>query len=397
MSPIHPRRDECSERARRPRRADPSRFVSIAPERRNGRRRKLPRLPLLDPEDDEQRRDGDEVAEREVRVDRGDPVRGGSARRGTREAPGRGSLGARASTSRPIDRSGEADREEPVLEVQRDRVRRPHRVERAGLDRRQPGRIRRGAARSWTQEVGLEPPDDVELLRLRHPERPAVPLASDAREAVGAEEALEVDDDPGDEEGARRARCPGSASRAAGDRAPRDSRRRPTTTPATTSATPLSSDRPAPIGNPDDQLERHDDHQRRDAEEVGDAGEPDEVRPPAPAAHAPEHACARRARTNDVEDEEAGDRADGHERLRAKQEAVPGVGEHLVPGPSVAGGAAVAEDPRRRLVESVWCSRQQKDEQEVRHVAEVGAPSGRRPYDDAVRRRRRASTGARPP
>ena len=121
-------------------------------------------------------------------------------------------------------------------------------------------------------------------------------------------------------------------------------RRRPTTTPTTTSPAPLSSMVSRVDRDPEDELERREDHQRAEAEEIRDADEPHEVRPPAPTADTPQHSGSH-AEDEEVEDEKAAERPSGHACLRANRNPAR-VGEDLVLGAERRRRAAVAEDPR---------------------------------------------------
>ena len=86
----------------------PSRFVSIAPERSTVAAASCHGLLLLDPQDDEQCRDGHEVAERDVRVDRREPV----------QEAGRDE---ERQQHREQDRSVDTVREEPITATRRPR------------------------------------------------------------------------------------------------------------------------------------------------------------------------------------------------------------------------------------------------------------------------------------
>ena len=95
-----------------------------------------------------------EVAKRKICVDGGDPVHDTGSDEESQEN-GEQNRVAHALREEADHCSGEADREEPVLKVQRGGIGRPHCVEGAGLDRRWPRRERR-KLRQQPQELGVQ-------------------------------------------------------------------------------------------------------------------------------------------------------------------------------------------------------------------------------------------------
>ncbi len=164
----------------------PSRFVSINAPSSRVADANADAVPVDEPERDEERGEGEEVVEQEVRLRLERAV--GDARRDDHERHHRPEdERGDARGQQPYDRGREPTEEEPELEVEADDIRRAHELERGRLQRRKERRVAR--VRQLSEELLVEPAEEVDRLRLRDPERPRVP-GRQAREPPRTEQRL---------------------------------------------------------------------------------------------------------------------------------------------------------------------------------------------------------------
>ena len=151
-------------------------------------------MPPLDPKEEEQSRDRNEIAQREVRVRPREPAdqAGGQEHeqqnRSEDVLPDSRSEQAGQSTRRiPRRRTSTGD----------EASRRPQSPWRETLRHALPTTLEETTTRTREEgeEIRLEPPEEVDRLRLRDPDPPAVPFSEHAREPSGPEERLEIGDD----------------------------------------------------------------------------------------------------------------------------------------------------------------------------------------------------------
>ena len=250
-------------------------------DRRGG---ELPGPALEEPEHDEQRRQREEVVEREVRLRlerAADDARADEREEGERPEQDRWD----ARRQDPGDRGDEAGEQEPELHMQGDDVGRAHEVERRRFERRNERRIRR--VRQLAEELLVETAEEVDRLGFRHPERPRVERVEPGQPR-GTKERLQVHDDqhrergtdepdslrPVSEDGSRTADPPSHQDSGAREHEPGDHDRR---------------ERERSSGH---EQERERDSEPCDPEHVREPGEAGELPPRAPAAQAPEQARA---------------------------------------------------------------------------------------------------------
>ena len=269
--------------------------------------------------------------------------------------------------------------------MQRHDVGRAHEVERRRLERRNERWIR--GIRELTEELLVEPAEEVDRLRLRHPERPGVPRG-EAREAPCAEHAPRGRRRSAPRTPLRRARRPPSARGRQADAsgraavAPRRRRRRARRT--------VRSDRGERERDAESQLDRQGDADERDAEHVAEPGGRTSSYRRSPSEQGREEPSVPTTEQHRVEDREPEERSNAHGTPRWIETPAP-PSHTTSAGRSSAGGiAAVADDPVRVV------RRAARHEERARELIDVRLRQLRRsldvrPRNEAIGRRPRGS------
>ena len=251
-------------------------------EHRGGR--EAPAAPVAKPQRQQEGADDEEHVHEHVRLRRHEPLT--EARDDQHEQDRRPQgPGGRMAVQAARDRDDGSRDEEPELEVERDRVGAPHRMEGGRVDDRDERRVRRPGARR--EHLLVEPAEEVDRLRLRHPEGPRVECLQ-ALEAGRAEERLEQEADQsdarrGDEQGCGRG-CPEPGEAAGTGAAEADAHQAGRHGPAHE----REDDAPPSERDTEDEELRPQSPEGRHAEQVPEAAEPEGVRPPGEPAERPE-------------------------------------------------------------------------------------------------------------